>query len=261
MEDWKISNIEKALKLIKTFETGDISTAYGLLNEGYIQHNLNYQTGRDGFLSSVKYLASCHIKTTVNNIRAFEDNDKVFLQTVYDFSGNGKQVAFDIFRFDENGQIIEHWDNLTNLAKVNPSNHSQIDGTIEKNNDDRENTRKIVSSFVNDILCNKYPEKLMSYFEGDRYIQHNTLIADGVSGLLSALNELSRQGIEMIYSKTHMVLADSNYALALSEGTFGGVKTSYYDLFRVKNNKICEHWDVIESILEESKWQNKNGKF
>lgn len=256
-----MSNIEKTLKLIKTFETGDVETAKSLLNECYIQHNLNYQTGREGFLSSVSYLASCPIKTTVKNIRAFEDGDKVFLQTVYNFAGGGNQVAFDIFRIDENGLIIEHWDNLTNLEKPNPSGHSQIDGIIEKNNDDKENTRRIVSSFVNDILCNNHPENLMSYFDGDKYIQHNVSISDGVSGLGLALSELAKQGIEMIYTKTHMVIADNNYALAVSDGTFGGVKTSYYDLFRVENNKIVEHWDVMESILDESKWQNHNGKF
>ena len=46
------------------------------------------------------WLASAPVKTTVQNIRAFEDGDKVFLQTVYNFAGAGKQVAFDIFRFD-----------------------------------------------------------------------------------------------------------------------------------------------------------------
>lgn len=30
----------------------------------------------------------------VENIRAFEDGDKVCLQTVYNFAGSGEQVAF-----------------------------------------------------------------------------------------------------------------------------------------------------------------------
>ena len=34
----------------------------------------------------------------------------------------------------------------------------------------------------------------------------------------------------MIYNKTHYVLADGNYGLAVSEGTFGGTPTTYYDL-------------------------------
>nr|WP_297767287.1 hypothetical protein [uncultured Butyrivibrio sp.] len=40
---------------------------------------------------------------------------------------------------------------------------------------------------------------------------------------------------------------DGDYALACSEGTFGGVPTTYYDLFRVENGFIAEHWDVMET--------------
>lgn len=57
------------------------------------------------------------------------------------------------------------------------------------------------------------------------------------------------------------MLADGNYCLAVSEGTFGGVSTAYYDLFRVENGKITEHWNVMETIADESIWQNVNGKF
>ena len=93
------------------------------------------------------------------------------------------------------------------------------------------------------------------------YIQHNTGIADGLSGLGAALEALGKQGIQMIYDKTYQVLADGNYGLAVSEGSFGGAHTSYYDLFRVENGKIVEHWDVMETIADESTWQNQNGKF
>lgn len=65
----------------------------------------------------------------------------------------------------------------------------------------------------------------------------------------------------MIYDKIYQVLADGNYGLAVSEGSFGGVHTSYYDLFRMENGKIAEHWDVMEIIAEKSTWQNENGKF
>lgn len=49
--------------------------------------------------------------------------------------------------------------------------------------------------------------------------------------------------------------------LAVSEGTFGGAPTAYYDLWRVENGKIAEHWDVMETIADKSTWQNQNGKF
>lgn len=256
-----MTNKEKALALIEIFVSGDTAKAKELLADGYIQHNLAYGTGADSFVGAVEYLASAPVKTSLKNIRAFEDGDKVFLQNVYNFAGSGEVVAFDIFRFDSEGKIAEHWDNIQPKADPNPSGHTQIDGNLEKKDVDREETRKLVAEFVGDVLRGENPDKLTSYFDGDKYIQHNVSIADGLSGLGAALEALANEGIEMIYNKTHSVLADGDYALAVSEGTFGGAPTSYYDLFRVENGKIAEHWDVMETIAEESTWQNQNGKF
>lgn len=258
----EMTNTKKALELINTFATGDTEKATELLDEGYIQHNLAYETGRDAFVGSVAYLASAPVKTTVNNIRAFEDGDKVFLQTVYNFAGAGEQVAFDIFRFNENGKIAEHWDNLATKAEANPSGHTQIDGTVEiKDLDKTETNRELVKNFLYDVMQGNRPEKTSDYFDGDTYIQHNTGIADGLSGLGAALAALAEQNIQMIYTTVHQVLAQGDYVLAVSEGTFGGAPTSYYDLWRVENGKIAEHWDVMETIADKSTWKNQNGKF
>ena len=256
-----MTNKEKALALIGTFVSGDTAKAKELLAPGYIQHNLAFGTGADAFVAAVEGLAQAPVKTTVNNIRAFEDGDKVFLQTVYNFAGAGEQVGFDVFRFDEDGKIAEHWDNLADKAAPNPSGHTQIDGTLEKKDVDKEETRKVVAGFVGDVLRGENPDKLTSYYDGDKYIQHNTSIADGLSGLGAALEAMAKQGISMVYNKTHMVLADGDYALACSEGTFGGVPTTYYDLFRVESGFIAEHWDVMETLADKSTWANENGKF
>lgn len=256
-----MTNIEKAKALIKTFESGDANLAKSLLKENYIQHNLAYKTGREGFLESVNYLKNAPIKTTLRVIREFEDGDKVILHSVYNFAGSGEQVAFDVFRF-EDGLIAEHWDNLTNLTKPNPSGHTQIDGTtnIIKNNN-TEKTRELVKNFLHDVLQNKAPEKTLSYFDGDFYIQHNSTIADGLSGLGEALNNLAKAGIAMIYDKVHYVLACGDFVLGISEGSFGDKPTTYYDLFRVDNGKIAEHWDVMEEVLSKEIWANQNTKF
>lgn len=261
-EDTNMTNKEKALALINTFASGDSEKAKELLAPGYIQHNLAYGTGADAFVGSVAYLASAPVKTTVNSIRAFEDGDKVFLQTVYNFAGAGEQVAFDIFRFDPDGKIAEHWDNLAAKAEPNPSGHTQVDGYNSLEDLDKtEENRELIKNFLYDVMQGKAPEKTPSYFDGDTYIQHNTGIADGLSGLGAALEALGKQGIQMIYDTVHQVLAEGNYVLAVSEGSFGGAPTSYYGLWRIKDGKIAEHWDVMETIAEKDTWQNQNGKF
>lgn len=255
------NNIQKAKELINCFVSGDVAKAKSLLKEGYIQHNLAYGTGAEAFCGSVAYLGNAPVKTTVNTIRAFEDGDKVFMQTVYNFAGVGEQVAFDIFRF-EDGLIAEHWDNLAAKAQPNPSGRTQIDGQIEaKDLNKTEANREIVKNFLYDVMQGNNPQKTRDYFDGDKYLQHNTGIADGLSGLGAALEALGKAGIQMIYEKVHYVLAQGDMVLAVSEGTFGGKPTSYYDLWRVENGKIAEHWDVMETIADKSTWANNNGKF
>ncbi len=255
------SYIIKAKGLIGSFATGDTKVAQKVLAESYIQHNLAFGTGSAAFIGAVEYLGSAPTKTTVENVRAFEEENCVFLQTVYNFAGAGEQVGFDVFRF-ENGKIAEHWDNLANIAKPNPSGHTQIDGTTTiKDSDKTASNKTLTEQFIKDVLMGQNLDKITSYIDGDNYIQHNTDIADGLSGLGTALTALAKAGIEMKYDKIHTVLGQGNFVLAVSEGTFGGAHTSYYDLFRVENGKIAEHWDVMETIAPEKDWANQNGKF
>lgn len=249
-----MGNIQRAKLLIKTLETGDVEIAKSFLKENFIQHNLTIPTGRDAFLE--KFAGS-----TTNVVRAFEDGDKVVLHLTIKLNNGEERVAFEIFRF-EDGLVAEYWDNISALTPPNPSGHTQIDGVLKFDATvDTETTRVVVSDFIKDVLREEDLSKFTSYFDGNNYIQHNSNIADGVSGLGQALESLAKAGIKMEYFKTHMVLASGNFALGVSEGSFAGAKTTFYDLFRVENKKIAEHWDVMETLPEESIWAHTNGKF
>lgn len=257
-EKMEISNKEKVVALLKSIETG-AKEPVGYINpKKYIQHNLGVEGGLAGFGAVLQQLPENSAKA--NTVRVFEDGEFVFAHTDYNFFG--PKIGFDIFRF-ENGLIVEHWDNLqVKPETTNPSNHTMIDGTVGIN--DLEKTAKnklLVSNFVTDILVDGKMDKLTEYFEGDNYIQHNPQVADGLSGLGSALKHMASQGITMKYDKIHKVLGEGNFVLVVSEGAFADAPTSYYDLFRVENGKIAEHWDVIETIAPKSDWKNKNGKF
>jgi len=49
--------------------------------------------------------------------------------------------------------------------------------------------------------------------------------------------------------------------LSISEGFFAEKPISFYDLFRVENGKIAEHWDVMETVTPKNEWKNAYGKF
>jgi predicted SnoaL-like aldol condensation-catalyzing enzyme len=254
----EISNKEKVVALLKSIETGAQEPAGYINPEKYIQHNLGVADGLAGFGALLQQLPPNSAK--VNTIRAFEEGDFVFTQTEYNFFG--PKIGFDIFRF-ENGKIVEHWDNLQETpAKANPSGHTMIDGTTEiKDLDKTSENKALVKNFIEDILVNGKMEKLASYFDGDNYIQHNPNIPDQLSGLGATLEALAKQGVFLKFDTIHRVLGEGNFVLVVSEGHFGKDHNSFYDLFRVENGKIAEHWDVIEPIAAKETWKNNNGKF
>jgi len=254
----EMTNKEKVVALITSLETGD-KTAIGYINpEKYIQHNLMAGDGLQGFGELLHKLPHGSVKAKV--VRAFSDGDYVFTQTDYDFFG--PKAGFDVFRF-ENGKIVEHWDNLAEKAKTpNPSGHTQFDGETEITDLDMTHTNKqIAGDFLKTVLIGGQFDKLAHYIDGEKYIQHNPNIGDGISGLIKAVEAMAKQGIHMVLIKIRMVFGEGNFVLTVSEGTFAGKPVAYYDLFRLKNNKIVEHWDVIEEIPPAEKWANKNGKF
>lgn len=253
-----MTNKDKVVALLKAIETG-ASEPVGYINPNkYIQHNLAVGDGLAGFGALLSQLPANSAK--VNTVRVFQDGDFVFTHTDYDFFG--PKIGFDIFRF-ENGLIVEHWDNLQETPVTpNPSGHTMIDGTTEvKDLDKTELNKALVKNFVEDILVNGKMEKLAGYFDGDNYIQHNPQIPDMLSGLGATLEALAKQGIFLKYDKVHKVLGEGNFVLVVSEGHFGKDYNAFYDLFRVENGKIAEHWDVIEPIPAKDKWKNTNGKF
>ena len=81
-EEETLSYTDKALAVIGSFASGDTQPVLDYMAEDYIQHNPDYATGRDAFIESVEGLAAAPAQTTVENIRAFEDGNYVFLQTV-----------------------------------------------------------------------------------------------------------------------------------------------------------------------------------
>jgi len=251
------SNKEKVVELLNSIESGDGKPVSYINPAKYKQHNLAVKDGLAGFGELLGQLPKGSAKVEV--VRAFEDGDYVFTHTKYNFFG--PKAGFDVFRF-ENGVIVEHWDNLQEIAKETVSGRSQFDGTTEIIDIDKtEANKKLVKSFVSDVLMGNDPSKITDYISTEKYLQHNPNVGDGLAGLGKALEDLAKAGMPMLVTKNHRILGEGNFVLSISEGEFMKKHVAFYDLFRIENGKIVEHWDTIETIPEESKWKNNNGKF
>lgn len=247
---------QQSIDFLKSIETGDQGPLAYV--GAYRQHNPGIPDGLAGLGAVLQQLPKGSARVRV--ARVLQDGDYVVTHTDYDFFG--PKIGFDIFRW-EGGKIAEHWDNLQEkAASANASGRTMIDGPTEVTDLDKTEANKaLVRGFVEDVLLGGRMDKLGAYCQGDHYLQHNPLVADGLAALGAALEYLAKQGKAIKYDRIHRVVGEGNFVLVVSEGTFGGAPTSYYDLFRVEGGKIVEHWDTIEAILPRDQWKNENGKF
>ncbi len=258
IETETLSNKDKVVALLNSFNTGDKKPISYINPTKYIQHNLAVADGLEGFGEVIQHAPPQGFKANI--VRAFQDGDYVFTHTEYDFFG--PKAGFDVFRF-ENGKIVEHWDNLLAVQKPNPSGRTQFDGATEITDLNKtEANKKTVTGFIENVILNHQTDKIATYINPTKYIQHNPAVADGLDGFGAAMKYFAESGLVMEYTKLHKVLGEGNFVLTISEGKFGkGEHTAFYDLFRLENGQIVEHWDVISGIPAKADWKNNNGKF
>ena len=243
--------------LLKSIETGD-PTSVSVVNEAkYIQHNPQTSEGSEGLATLFQRLSKTGPR--VNIVRAFEDGDFVFAHTEYDFAS--RKIGFEVFRF-EDGLAVEHWDNIQQRQGPNASGHSMVDGPTESTDLElTESNRSLVRSFIETVLVGGKLKELANYIDEDSYTEHNPRGSDDGGALRSAPGSATQDRKPIDYQRVHRVLAEGNFVLCVSEGNRDGTHSAFYDLFRVANCKIVEHWDTTEKIAPTSDWKNNNGKF
>ena len=183
--------------------------------------------------------------------RVIADGDIVALHGTYHGFGPDPLVAFDVFRVDADGKLAEHWDALTPQVKDTASGRSQTDGPTEVTApEETEANRALVAEFAQKVLVGADYSVLTDYISTETYDQHNPQAADGLDGFGAAAAKWAEQGKNLVYRTVHKVIAEGDFVLLQSEGEFG-VPVAYYDLFRVQDGKIVEHWDVISPIPAE----------
>lgn len=230
--------------------------------EPYIQHNPVASSGLKALtelIESAKQGEGFGLET----VRILGEGDLVAMHNVWTGFGPSKMVAFDIFRFNDDGKIVEHWDNLAPLeSEPNPSGRTQIDGTTQITDLEKtaENKALVIEMITKGFIEGEKID-FTQYINPSKYMQHNTLAADGLDGLGAAMAEMAKQGLQMSYSSIPLSVAEGNFVLTVADGYQGDTPTAYYDLFRIEEGLIVEHWDVIAPIQQENLPEQYPGKF
>lgn len=119
--------------------------------------------------------------------------------------------------------------------------------------------KKIVVTFL-DAAVNKKDFDTAATYLGPRYIQHDPDVADGPEPLKNFIQFL-REKFPDARTEIKQVHAEGNYVILYVHsvrvpGTRG---RAIVDIFKLENNKIVEHWEVVQDVP--SKSANQNGMF
>lgn len=123
-----------------------------------------------------------------------------------------------------------------------------------------ESNKLLVKKFYETAANDKEPRRAVELYVGEYYKQHNPYAGDGKEAFINYFESRAKQ-----YPNAKMEIKRS-----LAEGDLVMVHVlsklkpedrgrAIVDIFRVENNKIVEHWDVVQDIPEKS--ANSNTMF
>jgi predicted SnoaL-like aldol condensation-catalyzing enzyme len=227
--------------------------------ERYTQHSAGVADGVEGFVEFFEPFIARNPKRNIEIVRAIEDGRYVFLHVYQSLNdGEAQWVTTDLFDTDERGRIIEHWDVISAFEGPGPSGHTQVDGTTEIGDLDlTEYNKGRVRLFMAEVLQNGDFDNFDHYVAED-LVQHAVGLQDGREAMRYRIEEAQDAGAQC--ECVFKLIGQGNFVVSYSKSVMDDEAVAVFNIWRLSEGQIAEHWSNAETIAPRSEWGN-SGKF
>ncbi len=246
--------------LTQLFERAHVKVADQRIRADYIQHSPAIPDGREAFKNYVLDLHTRYpnLKYNVKRVLAQGDLVLVHANPIYEPGTRGVAVM-NIFRFDAEGRIAEHWDTQQPVPETTVNGNDMF-GTVSNPDTNQPSgppwqtpfSQKIVTDYFNTLLVDKNPDAV-KYLD-PRLYQHNPAVPNGTTDMREHLAVFFQQYPD-VTAELKRVVADKDYVAVHFRYRLRPEDTgqAIMGIFRVQKDvsgqlKIIEHWDVIQNI-------------
>ncbi|MEM9857765.1 MAG: nuclear transport factor 2 family protein [Bacteroidota bacterium] len=228
----------------------DIDYASKIVAEDYIQHNPNIETGRAGLLKAIEFLKQLPEpkEPSPPQMKMIADGAYVAAHLNVELDGEVKSVV-DVFKL-QNGTLVEHWDAVMDISQFNISHDPGVGSVLnEATSEITLENKCVIANYSNEILINRQLSSL-SDFISEGYFFHDSKFEKSEGDFMVFQND-------RVIEKVHRVLGEGNHVFTQATGLINREKAVIYDIYRLKEKKIEEHWSVFQRIPE--KMSHNNG--